>query len=439
MKRVLGFACCLALLVSCTSQASNTSNGGSGSPSPDKDQRPIDRIKHVVVIVKENRSFDNLFGRFPGANGTTTAVRSDGTRIPLAKAPDAYPHDIGHDFISGVVAVDGGTMRGYDFISGNTDDSSYTQLRRDQIPNYWALAKHFELGDRMFSSMYGPTIPEHLYLTAATALRTVQNKIDPDPGHGYYCQDPREQFLKLLKDPRIPRWEKTSNVDALKSLMKKIRACLDIHTIFPKLEKAGATWRYYALPNFFNEELAVKQMVRTFRWRNVVNPKTFIGDARSGDLPNVSYLTPPPTYNDHPTNPNRSICIGENWLVKQVNAIQEGPAWKSTAVFLVWDDFGGLYDHVSPPHVDDMGFGPRVPLIVISPWAKQGVDDHTYEFSSLLAFMEKRWDIKPLTKRDAAADDMTNAFDFHQAPLGKLILKPRPEYTDAQGHAHCKL
>jgi phospholipase C len=287
--------------------------------------------------------------------------------------------------------------------------------------------------------MYGPTIPEHLYLTSATSLRTVQNKIEPDPGHGYYCQDPREQFEKLVRDPRIPAWEKTSNVDALKSLMRKIRACLDIHTIFPELEKAGATWRYYALPNFFNEELAVKQIVDTKRFKNVVNPNTFIPDARAGRLRNVSYLTPPPAYNDHPTNPNRSICIGENWLVKQINAIEQGPEWDSTVVFLLWDDFGGLYDHVSPPHVDDMGFGPRVPLIVISPWAKPGINSHTYEFSSLLAFMEKRWGMDPLTKRDARANDMTDAFDFHQKPLSKLILKPRPEYTDSAGKSHCKL
>jgi phospholipase C len=105
-----------------------------------------------------------------------------------------------------------------------------------------------------------------------------------------------------------------------------------------------------------------------------------------------------------------------------------GPDWNRTAIFITWDDFGGLYDHVPPPQVDAFGLGPRVPLIVISPWVKPGHISHTtYEFSSFLAFLERLYGIEPLTKRDAAANDMFDMFDFTQTPLDKLILEQRPE------------
>jgi phospholipase C len=122
-----------------------------------------------------------------------------------------------------------------------------------------------------------------------------------------------------------------------------------------------------------------------------------------------------------------------------MNAIMEGPDWERVAVFITWDDFGGLYDHVPPPAVDDMGLGPRVPLIVISPWAKPGyIDPTTYEFSSFLAFLERRFDIPPLTRRDKIANDLFGAFDFDQEPLEPLILEERPEVMDGP-RARCKL
>ena len=124
------------------------------------------------------------------------------------------------------------------------------------------------------------------------------------------------------------------------------------------------------------------------------------------------------------------MCVGENWTIRQVNAVMEGPDWAHTAIFITWDDFGGLYDHVAPPVVDDMGLGPRVPLLVISPYAKPGFVDHTvYEFSSFLAFLERLHGLEPLTGRDRDANDLFGAFDFDQEPLDPLILETRPEVS----------
>ncbi len=442
----------LVLGVACTAQpeqgsgprVEETPQETPSEPAPEPEVEPdiVETgvpIEKVVFIVKENRTFDNFFGRFPGATGATSGRTSDGRTIPLSRAPDIYAHDIGHDFISGIQVINGGKMNGYDVIPGGRKLENYTQYRKSDIPAYWRYAEEFTLGDRMFSSMYGPTIPEHLYSIAATATRVVSNKLTPEDGQGFYCEDVRERFDRLAHHPKIQKWERQVRVARIEALFREVGACLDVKTIFPELEKRGVSWRYYGQAGqFHNALLAVREIRQTKRWENVVDPATFVEDARSGNLPQVSYILPPAKYNDHP-HPTRSLCVGENWTIEQINAVMEGPDWERTAIFVTWDDFGGLYDHVPPPQVDDMGFGPRVPLLVISPYARSGyIDDTTYEFSSFLSLMERLFDIEPLTARDRNANDLFDSLDFTQEPLEPLILKPRPERTRADGVRVCK-
>jgi phospholipase C len=180
------------------------------------------------------------------------------------------------------------------------------------------------------------------------------------------------------------------------------------------------------------------QAVRHIRfgpmWKNVEPPETFIRDLNSRDLPAVSWLVPPEGLNEHP-GAGTSTCDGENWTVQQVNALMRSPYWKTTALVIVWDDFGGFYDHVPPPHLDIMGLGPRTPALIISPYTRRGdnpdggfIDSTTYEFSSVLRFIELLHGLRPLTDRDANADPLTGAFDFEAAPRFKqLILDYRKE------------
>jgi phospholipase C len=168
-------------------------------------------------------------------------------------------------------------------------------------------------------------------------------------------------------------------------------------------------------------------MVRHVRfsdmWNNVVGAEEFIPDLKAGNLPSVSWVTPPFALSDHPP---QSVCRGENWTVNLINAIMQSPDWSSTAIVLTWDDFGGFYDHVPPPHVDMYGLGPRVPTIIISPYARPGYVDHTtYEFASVLRFIETIFDVPPLTSRDANSSDMLGAFDFSQKPIDPLVLPQR--------------
>jgi phospholipase C len=156
---------------------------------------------------------------------------------------------------------------------------------------------------------------------------------------------------------------------------------------------------------------------------NIMAPAQFIADAKGGHLPAVSWLLPPGEYSEHPPG---SMCEGENWTVSVLNAVMQGPDWDSTAVFVTWDDFGGFYDHVAPPQVDQFGLGPRVPLLIISPYAKAGHVSHTvYDHSSVLKFIETRYNVQPLTSRDAAASNMLDSFDFSGSPRPPLLLQPR--------------
>jgi phospholipase C len=158
-------------------------------------------------------------------------------------------------------------------------------------------------------------------------------------------------------------------------------------------------------------------------WKNVVPTPQFVDDAAAGKLATVSWIVTPAMVSEHAP---ASVCVGENWTVSLLNALMQGPDWQSSAVFLTWDDFGGFYDHVPPQHVDGYGLGFRVPLLVISPYARKGYIDHTlYEFSSMLRFAEDVLGLAPLSDRDRKANDMMGAFDFNQNARAPLILTPR--------------
>ena len=146
-------------------------------------------------------------------------------------------------------------------------------------------------------------------------------------------------------------------------------------------------------------------------------------DIRQDRLPAVTWITPRYEVSEHP---QYNFCLGESWSTKVINAIMKSPMWSSTAIFLTWDDYGGFYDHVPPPQVDGFGFGIRVPLLVISPYAKRGVVDHRPgEFSSVLRFIEDNWGLGRLTHRDRDADNLSYDFDFSQEPRPPEPLPPR--------------
>ncbi|HEY6765968.1 MAG TPA: alkaline phosphatase family protein [Candidatus Sulfotelmatobacter sp.] len=391
----------------------------------------ISQIQHIVYIIKENRSFDSFFGTYPGANGATTATISTGQTITLGHLPDQMPNDItGHGWFDAITATDGGKMDRFDLVPGgsvNGDYLGFQQLHQADIPNYWQYAKNYVLADNMFSSLQGASFPNHLYTIAAQSGGVWNNTLQINgKGQIWGCDaNPNAQVPAL----------------DLNMVVTKPFPCFDFQTLADLLDGAGLTWKYYApkagsAGYVFSTYDAINHIRNTSSWAAHVVPDTqFVKDAAAGTLPNVAWVVTTgkssfgggtTTSVDNNEHPPGSVCSGENWSVAQLDALMTGPNWPSSAVFITYDDFGGFYDHVPPPALDIYGLGPRVPMLVISPYAKKGYISHTqYELSSVIKFAEEVFGLPSLGQRDVIANDTTDSFDFTQSPRSPLLLKAR--------------
>jgi len=385
-----------------------------------KAAQDITQIKHIIFIVRENRSFDHYFGKYPGANGTTTATISTGEVIPIVHSPDQSNRDLGHGWEAATLGIDGGKMDRFDLIQAgnqNGDLLSVSQYSESDLPNYWSYAQHFGLADNMFSSTLAPSFSNHLYTIGATGAGTTDIPFSPTgvdsdgPGQAWGCDSG-------------PGWlvHKKNENDTITA----VPPCFDFPTLADRLAAKNVSWRYYSaapgqLEYTFNAMDAVNHIRNTpSEWANIRADSTFITDVQSGKLAQVTWLINGNALTEHPPE---SVCAGENWVTNQLNALMQSSYWANTAVFLTWDDFGGFYDHVPPPPVDMFGLGIRVPMLIISPFAVPGNISHTqYEFSSVLKFIETRYGLAPLSARDGDASDMTDAFNFTQTPLPPLVL-----------------
>ena len=387
-------------------------------------------IKHIVFFIKENRTFDNYFGTYPGADGATTAMASDGKRYPLAHQPDSVP-DISHAWEAAWLAYDDGKMDRFDLISSNVKpkvpgaygNNALTQLTKDDIPNYWLLAQNFVLGDHMFSSLMGPSFPNHLFTIGAQSGGAVDNPSKPlgtfTGANGWGC-DQDAQVVKVIDDAASDAGGEAGT--------HQVSSCFDFKTLADLLDEKGISWRYYAPPGgssgyIWSAYNAIRHIRYGSDWNHVVPTEQFAIDAAAGKLATVSWIVTPGNVSEHAP---ASVCAGEGWTVSLLSALMNGPHWNDSAVLLTWDDFGGFYDHVPPKRYDAVGLGFRVPLLVISPYAKKGFIDKTeYDYTSMLRFAEDVLGLGQLTDRDRAAANMMNAFDFTQAPRPPIALTPK--------------
>lgn len=389
------------------------------APSKPRKSLPpgMNQIQHVVFLIKENRSFDNYFGTFPGANGATSGPISTGAVVTLSHQTGATLSDPGHQYFDAITGINGGKMNGFDLLGlGNVQGqmTPMSQLQQSDIPNYWAYAQNFVLADHMFSALPSGTFPNHLYAVANDSDGTFTT---PNP---------------TAKDDWGCDAAKTVNVKQASStgVINNVYPCFNYTTLADELQAAGISWKYYAPPKGVNGYSystlnSFSQIRNTSLWTsNVASYETFIDDVNSGNLPAVSWLSPGRIQSEHPP---QDFCAGESWTVQQINAIMSNPTlWNSTAIFITWDDFGGFYDHVAPPPRDQFPLGPRLPLLIVSPYAKSGYVSHTqYEFASVLKFIEELFNLPAMGDRDASANDTTDSFDFTQTPLQPLILTPR--------------
>jgi phospholipase C len=375
------------------------------------------KIKHVVFVLLENHSFDSVFGRYPGADGATSALVAGGGHVPLLHASPFFWHDAGHERSDTLAAIDGGKMDGFSKIGSgdlNGEAMAYQQYDQSDIPNFWNYAQHFALGDHMFSSVASATFPNHLFSVAAQSGGIVSNVQSWHNGWGCDSGAGAYALRQTGSDPRK---------------LTGTSPCVSFPSLAETMEKARVSWRYYSdvrghLGYLFSTLDAFPAIRNTALWHErVFDQASFQADAKAGRLPAFSWITPTYQASNHPPY---GVCDAENWFVSKMNALMQGPDWASTAVYLVWDDFGGFYDHVAPPTVDALGLGPRVPFLLISPYARKGYIGHTtYSFSSVLKTFEEIDKLAPLTDHDRTARDTLDLFNFAQRPAAPLVLKTR--------------
>jgi phospholipase C len=431
------------LLSSCAGAARLTpaagAGGGAQAPSAASGPRLVrvspdtggsGKIKHVIIIVQENRSFDNFFHGYPGAQTATTGKELDGTTVTLQPVSMKANFDIVHQFAQAIVDVDYAKgspypMDGFDQqpCSGTCppDAGAYTYVQQSDVQPYWNMAQQYVLADKFFSSTLDGSFEGHQYLIAGQAEKTYGI-----PSGGLWgCGGGSSDTITLLDTSTKPG-RMTTN---------KIQACFDPPvtqltdtTLGDELDAKGVTWAYYAPaasgpggdPGYiWSGYQAIHHIYTGPDWtKNVITPpKKFFRDVKAGKLAGVTWIVPDLVNSDHPLC---GLCTGPAWVTKLVNTVGKSTFWNTSAIFILWDDWGGFYDSVPPPLLDYAGLGIRVPLIVISPYAKQNVVAHTtYEFGSILKFTENIFGVAALSASDSRAANIgtdPNVFNFAGAP-----------------------
>jgi phospholipase C len=425
----------------------------------------IHKIRHVVVIMQENRSFDSYFGTYPGADGIPKDVCVPDPRRGRCRRPyhDARDRNDGgpHDHRDALLDIAGGTMTGfvaraeagrrvYCHKHQNAPACSLAPLRPDvmgyhdarEIPNYWAYARHFVLQDHLFQSDLSWSLPAHLFLVSGWSARCARRG---DPS----------SCVNAPQAPGSPPGEPENGDGRAPDY-----AWTDLTYL---LHRDHVSWRYYVFkgtePDCRDDQMFCKALPQSASTPGIWNPlpwfdtvkqdrqrenvapfDDFLRAASTGRLPAVSWLAPTDSISEHPP---ASVKRGQAYVTGVIDAIMRSRDWRSTAIFVSWDDWGGFYDHVAPPHVDENGYGLRVPGLVISPYARRGFVDHqTLSHDAYLKFIEDdflggaridpktdgRPDPRPTVReRVRILGDLRRDFDFSRAPRPPLLLPLHPK------------
>ena len=354
--------------------------GGSAWAAPPSSPPAAAGVSHVLILMQENHSFDNYFGTFPGADGIPAGTRVDGVApFHFAQVVTSNPP---HSADAAQTAMNGGKMDRFVRVAGTSDPMGYYDER--DVPNYWAYARRFALADRFFSSFAGPTLPNHLFLVAAKSPGVTRNVRTP-PGGSF-------------RFPSLP--------DAL--------------------DAAGVSWKCYVGqrdPLGFGalNPLAGFSTLRKKPGSFAATGELF-RDLRAGSLPSVAWIFPSQEESEHPLT---DVRIGMWYVTAIVNALMKSSAWESAVLVVTWDEYGGFFDHVAPPAREGASLGPRVPALVISPYARPGLVDHTtYDFASILRYVEDLFRVPPLTARDREAASIGTMLGESTAADPLLITSP---------------
>ena len=437
--------------------------GGTGvsDPAPQPATLVPGAIKHVVIIFQENRTPDNLF-QDPvlvkaGADIAQSGLNSKGQTVPLTPTPLATPYDLDHQHASFVAMYDKGKMDGADRVVVTCNmpgiancpppNAQFKYVNPSDVQPYYQMAEQYTFADRMFQTNQGPSFPAHQFIISGTSAPTAASRffVGDNPGGvsnwptNTGCLSPPKEFVGVIKPDGSEFWGHY--------------LCAEHPTLTDELNSKKISWRYYtpSAGSIWTGPNAIEHMCGPDAkppnahacvgpdWVNNVvlytqrGPAPILTDIANHQLPNVSWVVPAGQNSDHPGNP--VITGGPSWVAAIVNAIGNSSYWSDTAIFVTWDDWGGWYDHVRPPVVDDgiswgsgYVYGFRVPLIVISPYARKAYISHVqHDFGSILHFIEEMFGLGSLGYADAYADDLSDCFNFKQQPSPfRTIPAPLP-------------
>ena len=427
-------------------------SSASAQPSP---------IQHVVVLYLENHSFDSLLGywcdenpgRCPDGGMPAQVTLSNGTVVTPTVSPDIVP-SVSHTVQSQQAAIDGGEMDGWQKVQGCQASKKYACISGytpSQIPNLTALADHFSISDRTFSMADSPSWGGHLYAAMGQLDGFEGNNPKPDKGvpagPGWGCDS--NKITQWIGQGGGVQWVPSCIPDYSLGLQNggafEPTPVSAAPTILDRLGDAGLSWRIYGEPKpdtggtqsggyVWDICPSFAECLDTGQKANNVASASFVRDAERGNLPNFSIITPGGKDAPFSEHNGFSITAGDDWLGQVASAIMSGPDWRSTVLFITWDDCGCFYDQVRPGvNPDGTAQGPRSPLVIVSPFARSGFTDTTAtSFAGILSFTEHNFGLSPLGPNDAQAYPFTNAFNFRQAPLrpARMIYRkwPRDAY-----------
>jgi phospholipase C len=408
----------------------------------DADPPPASPIRHIVVILQENHSFDNLLGgwchRQHRCDGAVRGRLSNGRWIPLREAPDRISL-VSHDNHAHRRSWDRGAMDGFNRVRGcgaAQRFGCYVQYQPSDIPNLARLARHFVVADHIFESNGVPSWGSHLELATGGNLDgfTGRNPVHRPgiPRNGWGCDSLLNAPWRAVPGGTI-RMEPSCVPDRAGKGPYRPSPVQWVPTIMDRLDAASVSWKLYTLlPSMASQGYPIggygwaicptfADCLYTKQAANDVPLFNVLHDASAGTLPNFAIVTPASKLSQHN---GYSMLNGDNYIGTIMSALMHGPEWNSTAVIITYDDYGGFYDHVPSPNGTP---AIRLPFVVVSPWAKPAYTDHTYgTLGSIDAFVEHTFGLQPLTARDATAYDLHNAFDFAQSPQPAVPMTHTP-------------
>jgi phospholipase C len=430
-----------AVATGCASNSGGVADGTGAVPVLPGMGNPVRRyISHVVVIIQENRSFENFFAGYPGANAPTFGCAAQGSAPKRAARPNAssgcppgdvtvplhqitfHGPDLKHDWDASMTDWDNGKMDGFYVYGSHSKDEAYAYVDHKQIVPYWTMAQQYVLADAMFPTEFGGSFTAHLTLVAGTDdIDQTPSEAEVDFPNGKYddCDSPPGTTSSYLTADRVVH------------RFTGPFPCFDqFNTMAEVLDGGAVAWKYYATKRKYAGMWSAYEAIKYVRYgpdwdKNIIAPQTkILTDPGNGALASVSWVTPSKPDSDHPADHSD---LGPSWVASVVNAVGESSYWPTTAIIVLWDDWGGWYDNAPPKQLDYRGLGIRVPCLIISPYAREGkghkgfVSHTQYEYGSILKFIEQVFNLPYIGKSadgytDERANSLVDSFDFTQSP-----------------------